>query len=352
MKKILSTVLLLLLLGLCACARTPNDEVTGITINADNAKYWYLSGQGIDPTGLVITATLSSGGTMELDPADCEFVMPPFVPYGEKEVKVTFDGFEASYTIYTCPSALENDDYITYKIHMNENGSRVSLTPVLVGDNKPFVLIFPGGGYEGCSPYGNDGYAYAAEIKKAGYNAFILEYSVKMEHPAPLDDVNTALEIIEDCKDFFGVTMDNYAVMGSSAGGHLAASWCTKEIGFEHYGKKQPAAALLAYAVTHASGSSGSVLMGEHPSEDLCHALSPDENVDVDYPPTYQWVFDEDHLGIAEHTALMDAALEKAGVEHITRIYPGTAHGTGLSIGLPSEGWIDEAIDFWAAHIN
>ena len=110
MKKILSAVMILLLLGLCACARTPKDEVTGITINADNAKYWYLSGQEIDPTGLVITATLSSGGTMELDPADCEFVMPPFVPYGEKEVKVTFDGFEASYTIYTCPSALENDD--------------------------------------------------------------------------------------------------------------------------------------------------------------------------------------------------------------------------------------------------
>ena len=101
MKKILSAVMILLLLGLCACARTPKDEVTGITINADNAKYWYLSGQEIDPTGLVITATLSSGGTMELDPADCEFVMPPFVPYGEKEVKVTFDGFEASYTIYT-----------------------------------------------------------------------------------------------------------------------------------------------------------------------------------------------------------------------------------------------------------
>ena len=51
MKKILSAVLLLLLLGLCACARTPKDEVTGITINADNAKYWYLSGQEIDPTG-------------------------------------------------------------------------------------------------------------------------------------------------------------------------------------------------------------------------------------------------------------------------------------------------------------
>ena len=59
MKKILSAVMILLLLGLCACARTPKDEVTGITINADNAKYWYLSGQEIDPTGLVITATLS-----------------------------------------------------------------------------------------------------------------------------------------------------------------------------------------------------------------------------------------------------------------------------------------------------
>lgn len=193
---------------------------------------------------------------------------------------------------------------------------------------------------------------YAAEIKKAGYNAFVLEYSINMEHPAPLDDVNTALEIIEDCRDFFGVTMDNYAVMGSSAGGPLAATWCTKEIGFEHYDKEQPAAVLLAYAATHVSDRTSSVLMGEHPTEDLRHALSADENVGADYPPTYQWVFDEDHLGIAEHTAIMDSALENAGVEHITRIYPGTAHGMGLSVGLSAEGWIDEAIAFWAAHIN
>jgi len=336
----------LLLLELAACA-PQEPEAVSIAVDAQNGKYWYVSGQEMDPTDLVVTATLADGTTKEIPAEECTFEKPPFFPYGEKEVKVTWGALEAFYPIYVCPGVTETEEYVTYQIRKNENGSQVSLTPVLVGEGKPFVLIFPGGAYQACNPYGNEGYAYAAKMEEAGYNAFILEYSINMEHPAPLDDVNTALEIIEDNKDFFGVTMEDYAVMGSSAGGHLAATWCTKGIGYEHYGKEKPAAALLCYAATHIFDGSRTNLTGENPSEELRHSLSADENVDADYPPTYQWVFDEDNLGVAKHTALMDAALKAAGVEHSTNIYPGASHGVGLAEGLSAEGWINDAIAFW-----
>lgn len=351
MKKIFLSLLLLSLFGLAACS-TKEAGVTAISVDAQNAKYWYLSGQDIDPTGLVITAALDDGTMKTIPAGDCTFEKPAFFPYGEKEVRVTCGEVSATYPIYVCPSVNETPDYNTYQIRKNDNGSRVSLTPVLTGEDKPFVLILPGGGYEACNAYGNEGYAYAVEMNKAGYNAFILEYSVNMEHPAPLDDVNTAMEIIADNAAFFGTSMEHYAVMGSSAGGHLAATWATKGIGYEHYGKERPCAVLLSYAAVHMFEDSRPNLTGGSPSEELRRSLSADENVDADYPPTYQWVFDEDNLGAARHIPLMDAALEASGVEHETHIYPGTAHGVGLAEGTSAEGWINDAIAFWAAQIG
>lgn len=345
-------LLTILVLMLCACGTNTGNEITEITVNAENAKYWYVSGEEIDPSGLVITAHLSNGNTVKVDPMECEFIKPAFAPYGEKEVTVVFKGMKGAYSIYTCPSIVENDEYITYLIRMNENGSRVTLTTVLCESNQPYVLIFPGGAYQTCSPYGNEGYAYAAEIKAAGYNAFILEYSTETEHPAPLEDVNTAMEIIADCQKSWGVSLDHYAVMGSSAGGHLAATWCMKEIGYQKYNQERPAAVLLAYAATNMEDGILDALLGDNADPALRTLLSVDKHIDSEYPPTYQWVFDEDNLGITRHTMLMDAALTDAGVDHLTRVYAGAAHGTGLSIGLSSEGWIDEAISFWEQQMH
>ena len=53
----------------------------------------------------------------------------------------------------------------------------------------PFVLLFPGGGYQSvCSAA--EGFPAAAELNEAGYNAFVLSYRVR-EHsqmPKPLED--------------------------------------------------------------------------------------------------------------------------------------------------------------------
>lgn len=342
--RILVCVLIMLVLSACA---QPAAEVTGITVNADNAKYWYVSGAEIDPAGLVITASLADGTATAVPAEACEFVKPAFMPYGEKAVTVRYQGFEAEFPIYTCPTAAETDQYITYTVRKNENGSQVTLTASLVGENRPFVLILPGGGYQTAIYSGQEGCGYAAKVNELGYNAFVLEYSTKMEHPAPLDDVSLAYDIIEQNKDFFGVTMENYAVCGSSAGGHLAATWSTKVVGYEYYGKPRPAAAILAYPVINftTSGDTRMGLVGESPSPELLYDLSADENLDGDYPPTYIWVFVEDSL--ANHTELMEQALEAAGVRHTARYFHGGAHGLGLAEGYEAEGWLEEAIAFW-----
>ena len=349
---LLSLCILVLLLFACTSgtvSSAPEADPVSLSVDASKAKYWYVSGAEIDPAGLVITAALSDGSVKEIAVTECTYDKPPFVPYGEKEVIVHFGELSATYPIYTCPSTTETEKHTTYLIRKNENGKQVTLTASLVDQETPFVLILPGGGYTTALPTGNEGCGYADRINALGYNAFVLEYSTQMQHPAPLDDVDLAYEIIEQNRDFFGVTMDNYAVCGSSAGGHLAGTWCTENVGYAHYNRPRPAAAILVYPVisfvNKSDGETQNNLIGNDPSKEIVHALSIDEHVSSNYPPTYLWVFVED--GLMPDTELMEKTLENAGVPHIARYFHGGRHGIGLAEGTEAEGWLDEAIAFW-----
>ncbi|HHW48918.1 MAG TPA: alpha/beta hydrolase, partial [Clostridiaceae bacterium] len=106
---------------------------------------------------------------------------------------------------------------------------------------RPAVLILPGGGYAMCSDREAEPVAFA--YAKAGYQAFILRYSVK-EHstwPNPLNDYEMAMEMIRSKTEEWHVYEDKIAVIGFSAGGHLAGCAATMS-------KNRPNAAILGYA--------------------------------------------------------------------------------------------------------
>lgn len=107
---------------------------------------------------------------------------------------------------------------------------------------RPAVLIIPGGGYQFCSDREADPVAFA--YLKAGYDAFVLRYSVGDTHkwPEPLNDYEDAMEYIENHAEEWNVLADKIAVVGFSAGGHLAGAAAT-------IAKHKPAAAVLGYAV-------------------------------------------------------------------------------------------------------
>lgn len=107
---------------------------------------------------------------------------------------------------------------------------------------RPGMLVLPGGGYQYCSDREADPVAQA--YLNAGYHAFILRYSVK-EHntwPNPLDDYEQAMAYIRDHAAEWGLLPEKVAVIGFSAGGHLAACAATMA-------KNKPNAAILGYAV-------------------------------------------------------------------------------------------------------
>lgn len=90
-------------------------------------------------------------------------------------------------------------------------------------DKRPAVLIIPGGAYTHWSERESDPIAFA--FLKAGFQAFILRYTLldKGTWPMPLEDYQEAMKYIIDHKSSWAIEGNQIAVLGFSAGGHLAA---------------------------------------------------------------------------------------------------------------------------------
>lgn len=94
------------------------------------------------------------------------------------------------------------------------------------------VLIIPGGGYVRLA-HEISGIALAKWYNSFGVTAFVLYHrfpqspDVVTSYRAPLQDGQRALRLIRANTVRYGIDPSKVGVMGSSAGGHLAASLCT-----------------------------------------------------------------------------------------------------------------------------
>ena len=151
---------------------------------------------------------------------------------------------------------LNEERNVTLTCYIHDVGEKFGLTA------RPAVLITPGGGYQYCSDREADPVAYP--YMKAGFHAFILRYSVR-EHaqwPNPLNDFDQAIALIRENAKKWHVLPDKIAVIGFSAGGHLAAAAATLS-------KNRPNAAIIGYGVV------GNDVKG-------CNASAPDTTLAVD----------------------------------------------------------------------
>lgn len=217
------------------------------------------------------------------------------------------------------------------------------------GKHHKMALILPGGGYHRIDSYA-EGYPYAKRLNRLGYHAFVLyyRYDEQGSWPDPLEDVVRAIRTICAHAEQWKVDPAGYSLWGGSAGGHLAGLFGAVCGG---YGLTAPGSLVLAYPViTLGEGThegSRDHLLGKPAETRLVEELSVQKLVTKDYPPTYLWWGEADSIVDPVNSHLMKAALEKNGVSHIARPFPGVDHGVGLGTGLVCEGWFEEAVRFW-----
>ena len=73
----------------------------------------------------------------------------------------------------------------------------------------PFAIISPGGGFAYVGSV-HEGFPYAIEINKQGYNAFVLKYRAGQGGTVATQDLATALSWIFDHASALGVSTANY----------------------------------------------------------------------------------------------------------------------------------------------
>ena len=184
-----------------------------------------------------------------------------------------------------------------------------------------------------------------------GYSAFVVHYRIKKKakFPAPQDDLACAVKDILARAEELNLDTEGYSVWGSSAGGHLAASFGTEAMGYPKYNLPKPGALVLTYPVitmgkeTHLGSRDN--LLGKDASEDMIRMASVEHQITSAYPPTFLWCGDADRTVDPDNSRMMETALKEKNIP-----YPGVDHGVGLGEGLACEGWIEKAIAFWEAN--
>lgn len=204
------------------------------------------------------------------------------------------------------------------------------------------MVICPGGGYQHLAPHeGND---YALWLNQHGVTCFVLKYrlgSNGYHHPAMINDASRAVRWVRAHADDYKVDVHRVGIMGSSAGGHLAATLVT------HFDAGDPNATdpierqssrpdlgILCYAVitmgeyTHQGSKLN--LLGTNPPPELVTELSNELQVKSNTPPCFLWTTFEDNAVPMENTLMFAEALRKNHVPFDLHVYEKGGHGMGL----------------------
>lgn len=202
---------------------------------------------------------------------------------------------------------------------------------------RPAVVLFPGGGYFFCNP--REGEPIALRFLMEGFNVFVVWYRVKPEKwPAQLMDAAAAIACVRARAEEWHTHPDQIAVMGFSAGGHLAAAMGTMwhEALWQPLGLApkdvRPNAMVLSYAVT--TGAFGGCktfqnTTGSMDAEDHKPLYLP-EKVTANCPPAFIWHTYEDECVPAESCIVMAQALAEQGVLTELHLYARGPHATAL----------------------
>ena len=231
------------------------------------------------------------------------------------------------------------------------------IRPYLLKDGKshPVAIICPGGGYRRVCSF-IEGYPFARKLNSMGYHAVVVYYRVNVlaRYPAPQDDLARAVREVHEKASEWNLDMSGYSVWGSSAGGHLAASFGTENMGYLHYDLPKPGALILVYPVVTMGGKthagSRDFLLGENPSSEMVAFASIEQQITENYPPTFLWWGDCDGTVDPDNSRMLKAALEEKQIPCSCREYAGVDHGVGIGKGLPCEGWFENAVAFWEEH--
>jgi acetyl esterase/lipase len=219
------------------------------------------------------------------------------------------------------------------------------------------IVIFPGGAYVRAT-LDKEGYDVARWFAQHGYTGFVCAYRFPGDGWAagpdtPLQDAQRAIRLIRSKAAEYGLQPNRIAVMGFSAGGHMAASALTRydEKVYEPVDaadalSARPDAGCLMYPVisfTPALMHEGSrrQMIGATPTAEQIDKYSTEKHVTAQTPPTFLCHAADDTGVPWANSITFFTALKAAKVATEMHLFEKGGHGFGLRgvEGKPAYAW-------------
>ena len=222
------------------------------------------------------------------------------------------------------------------------------MTPYLLPGDKVrgCVIVLPGGGYSNRARH--EAGPIAERFNSQGFHAFVVEYRVApYRFPAPQEDALRAIKVVRAHAAEWKIKPDKIAILGFSAGGHLA---CSAGVFYDKVKadngdecdavSARPDAEILCYPVISgdpACGHMGSFtnLLGPDVPQAEYLKYSCERLVTEQTPPAFLWHTAEDNCVPVKNSLDYALALKKFNIPFGLHVFPFGSHGLGLAENNP-----------------
>ena len=222
--------------------------------------------------------------------------------------------------------------------------------------NGASLLLIPGGGYK-WAVVDKEGLDCARVFAAAGVTCFVLRYRLPGDGwaagpDAPLQDAQRALRLVRAQAAAHGLDPVRVAVLGASAGGHLAGMLTAREDatyapvdeadGLSH----RADLSILLYPVAtmsdpHVHAGSRLELLGPTPTAEAMERYSLERMDWTGRPPTFLLHAIDDEAVPVENSLQLLTTLRAAGVSTEAHLFEEGGHGFGIRLieGKPAATW-------------
>lgn len=282
-------------------------------------------------------------------------------------------------TIRLWPGAAPGGEGVTVTPQVTERSTdpafhdrvaRYTVDPILTvlrptRPNGASLLLIPGGGYR-WAVVDKEGLDCARVFAEAGVTCFILRYRLPGDGwaagpDAPLQDAQRALRLVRAQAAARGLDPTRVAVLGASAGGHLAGMLTARAdvtyatVDEVDAGSHRPDLSILLYPVATMAdpdvhAGSRRELLGPAPTPEAIARYSLERMDWTGCSPTFLLHAMDDASVPVSNSLLLLAALKASGVPAEAHLFQEGGHGFGIRLiaGKPAAVWPELALA-WAA---
>jgi acetyl esterase/lipase len=229
------------------------------------------------------------------------------------------------------------------------------------------VLICPGGGYERLA-YVISGTQLAKWFNSIGISAFVLNYrlpnspDVRQREIAPLQDAQRAMRVIRANAEKWQIKPDKIGVLGTSAGGHLAANLGTATEDAAKINDEldkfpfNPNFMILVSPVInmgeYAHAGSKKNLLGANLTKELIEKYSLEKQVTATTPPVFIVHAADDKVVNPRNSLMFYNALLDKNISASLHIFPNGGHAIALRNNPGSTETWTTLCEMWLIEMN